>query len=332
MKTSKFAGICLISALSLCACKRGGGDTTDPKLPRPVRGAAGETPKPSGPIIDWSFLGAPNPTLVREQALFISPFAAGGNMVEEDPDIAVKQRGEAVLAWVDKHASIAAAGSAGVLRMTWTHCVGWGSNVPSSYTTFGCFTPLAVFVHPQGTPAFVKACEGCSREDAACVEAHCGLRLVEGYFTGKKRSERNDPEDAASARTSYEFRVLHDAAAGGSPVAPTDIDPSMELRLPAGSPQPEGAAIEDGPRFAVVASFDRVWAPTTRTLAQNLSDQLKKSGISDAPVIDSRRVRTQWCCSLLVIAARAATAEEAGRILIELTAKNLAKFEVIELY
>ncbi|PKN21353.1 MAG: hypothetical protein CVU65_17040 [Deltaproteobacteria bacterium HGW-Deltaproteobacteria-22] len=322
---------CILAVMVLPACKPSPGGTADPKLPRPVAGPAADVAPPaSGTVIDWSFLGAPNPALVREQALHIRPVAAVGNLAE-DPEIIDQLNGEAVRKWVGKHVSIAATGSAGVVRMTWTHCVGWGSNVPSDYTVHGCFTPFVVFVHAVGAPDFVEACRACSREDSACIEDKCSPRHVEGYFTGKKLTELNDPEDPDSARHSWEFHVLRATPAGGSPVEPTAIDPAMELLLPAGSPQPDGAPIAQGQRFAVVSSFDRVWAPTSLTLAQKLQDQLKLGGYQ-AHVIDSRLVRTQGCCSHLVIAARAATAAEAERIRKDLAAKNLGKFEVIELY
>ena len=332
MKIAKLTGLCVFTWLAMSACGRTSGLAADPKLPRTATGQSGGAPvKPQSPGVDWSFLGAPNPDLVREQALYISPLVGGGNLAD-DPEDLEQRTGDAVLAWVRKHVQIAATGSAGVVRLTMTRCVGWGSVVPSSYTLFGCFTPMAVFVHPSGSPAFVKACDACNREDEACVEKWCGPRRVEGYFTGKIHTEFADPDDPSTGRQSYEFRVLNDAATGGSPVEPTALDPELALLLPAGSPQPDGELIGDGPRFAVAASFDRVWAPTSLTLAQRLRDQLAQAGFSDPIVIDSRRIRTQWCCAHVVIAARADTAAAAECIRLELTAKNLAKFEVIELY
>lgn len=317
----------LLVGLAPAACGRSGKDSGKPRLPRQVDGPAGDAPDRGG---GWSFLGKPDPKLVAEQALHLTPSVALGNLADDDEDLELR-RGEAVKAWVERMAGYAARGSAGVVRVVFTHCVGWGSQVPSEYTLFGCFTPMAVFVHAAGTPEFVKRCNACSREDESCVEKWCSPRLVEGYFTGKKKEERQDPEDPDSARHSWELVVLRDRPVTGTPAESTELDPAMELVLPAGSPAPAGDPVTDGPRFAVAASVDRVWAPTSRSLADGLAARLRQEG-HDPIVIDSRLVRTQWCCAHLVIAARAATVAEAERIRAALAAKNLGKFEVIELY
>jgi len=327
--TSLISGLALV--LVATACGRNGTDTAEPKLPRPVSGRISGPGAGPEAGVDWSFLGAPDPELVAAQVLHLAPFVAQGNLAD-DPDDLEPRRGEAVKAWVQEHVKVAGAGASGVVHVVFTQCVGWGSTVPSDYTIFGCFTPLAVFVHAAGTPGFVKACRACSREDEGCVEKWCAPRLVEGYFTGKTKLEQQDPDDPASARVSYEVRVLRDRPVTGAPVEATELSPEMGLVLPAGSSQPDGPILTDGPRFAVAASIDRVWAPTSLTLARELASRLHREGYTDVQVIDSRRVRTQWCCSHLVIAARLTSTVEAERVRSSLARKNLGKFDVIELY
>ncbi len=322
-------GLALV--LVAAACGRNGKGIAEPKLPRPEPVAVPGPVTGSEPGVDWSFLGAADPQLVSAQVLHLAPFVAQGNLADDEDNLAPR-RGEALKAWVEEHVKIAGRGSAGVVHLVFTQCVGWGSMVPSDYTLFGCFTPFALFAHAAGEPGFVKACRACSREDETCMQTWCAPRLVEGYFTGKTKIERQDPDDPASARVSYEVRVLRDRPLTGPPVEATELAPDLGLVLPAGSPQPDGPTVSDGPRFAVAARVDRVWAPTSLTLARELASKLHREGFTDAQVIDSRRIRTQWCCSHLVIAARVGTTAEAERVRTSLATKNLANFEVVELY
>lgn len=278
----------------------------EPTLPE---GAQGNHVEHAGRM-DWSFLGPANPARVKEHVRMLRPFVAEGNLVPEEPEIAERQRGEAVIHWVSRLVASAAEGAGAVVTLTMTHCVGWGSATPSEYTVFGCFTPLAIFVHPTNSPEFETRCRACSREDDACVERECAPVRVEGRFTGKIHKVQMDPEDPSTARESYEFFVFRHEKAGATREA-LEIDPAMEIRLPAGYPAPAGTPVTNGPRFAVVHEVDMVWAPTSLDLAHKLAEELKSSGMTKAFVMDSRLVPDIWCCSHLVVASRHTSLQEA---------------------
>ncbi len=276
--------------------------------------------------IDWSFLGPENPERAKAQAMWIRPLPAEGNMAGDEEEQA-HLRSDAVSQWVQYHARMAAAGSAAVVHLPWTRCVGWGSPTPSDYTIFGCFTPGAVFVHPKNAPAFVAACNACPPEDAACIDRNCGPRLVEGRFTGDVRTVRPDP-GASELRTSYEVEVFRERETAPSRVAPDEISPDLEVVLPAGSPGPDGPPWT-GERFLVAFSLDMVWAPSTRALAARKLQELADAGFSDAFVLDSRRVQSAWCCSLLVVAGTAGTRERAEALRGRLEKLGQAGFAVL---
>lgn len=318
----RFAFFFLFAILSGCR----GEARTAPVLPPPSAPVSAAGQKSAGQ--DWSFLGPENPQLVREQAGWIRPVAGEGNLAEDDFE-RLQRRSAAVAQWVEHHAKLAASGAAGVVHLPWTHCVGWGSRTPSDYTLFGCFTPAAVFVHARKTPDFVSACRRCGREDAACIERHCGVRLVEGRFTGKTQSVRLDPE-TTETKTSYEVEVFRDRPLP-APADAEEIMPEMELVLPAGSPPPDGP-VWTGPRLAAAARLEMVWAPSTRALAERKLQELAAAGFADAFVLDSRRAPAQWCCALLVVAQAGDARAPLTAALDRLNALWPGEFQILELY
>ena len=331
-KLMKLKLFLIIMLALLGSCSRKGNSPGPGRLPSPPKDVGLCHHAQACPEIDWSFLGPVNMQSVKELALKLSPFAAEGNRVEEDEDVTANLRFDAVKAWAWELADQAKNGAGSLVRLKLTHCVGWGSQVPSTTTIFGCLTPWAVFVTTVSEPDLWESCDECEYDDRACREKHCKPWIVEGRFTGNQIRELKDPFHPESAVFSKEFQVFRQRRYEGKEVEPLQIDPALEIMLPAGYPVVSEPPVREGPVWAVAAIWDRVWVPASLILAQRQKDKLKAAGFSDAIILDSRRVLTQWCCSWIVVASRHDTSPDAQKARDRLHSAGVGEFLVIPLY
>lgn len=231
--------------------------------PSPVADAQ-DTPAPAAEETSWAFLGASDPALAQtlrdEQALlgkYLVADSSGGELEIDDADLDalleyagpllqehVGKAGKSTLeddgqrylqvAWLSRHAKLAAAHHGSQIRIPIEACVGWGCEVPSEFVAADCFGPVAFFVTPTG--ADLSTCHACFDEDdddkrLDCIGEHCNF-VAEGHFNGRShRVERGDDEDApqdVGCGQSWEFEITRIADDGGA----------FTLVAPAGGPPP----------------------------------------------------------------------------------------------
>ena len=179
-----------------------------------------------------------------------------------------------------------------VISIPLTSCVGWGSEVPSEWTAVGCFEPTVFFVKPTGDTKLIEKCLSCyDHEDEVkmgeCKDKRCGL-VVEGYFTGKEeKAGRHSGHDPA-----YEFEIQR---------AKVSDRATFTLRLPGGSPGPDGLPIDDGEEWGVMIANAFMTDEDPTGAAKALMKKLVEAGHESAHVVDSRQITTLWCCSKAVL-------------------------------
>lgn len=87
--------------------------------------------------------------------------------------------------------------------------------------------------------------------------------------------------------------------------------PGATLRLPAGAPPAAGPPIADGPRWGVMWAEAYMTDDEPLKKAEAYLARLTAAGVAGAEIVDSRRVRTLWCCSQAVVVGRHAGTPEA---------------------
>ena len=275
----------------------------EPADPKPGEACVSSS---SCPNLDWSFLGPENRDVRSRHVLKLRPVVIGAGIAAEEltPEGQVAANHGAVTDWVRFHHEAAQAGAASVVRLVLEHCVGWGSETPSSYTMHGCFSDRAVFIQPVGNSAFEAQCARCMEtQDGDCRTRHCEPPvLVEGRFVGKTRTVMMDPEDPDTRRDAYELEVFRhkvvDPRAGE--VSQDTIHPLIEVCLPAGSPMPT-ESLPPGRRFAVVHVAEPLWQPASLSAAKDVAQRFTQAGSDGVVVVDSRLIPSLWCCGFAVV-------------------------------
>lgn len=132
--------------------------------------------------------------------------------------------------------------------------------------------------------------------------------VVDGYFTGKSKSERGSP---GKANDQWEFVVLRgrpgtEAGEGGDP------DGQVAVVLGGAEAKREVPPLnDDRPWLVVIASVPLLERGSERQSAK-LRDALAAAGFSEAEVIDSRQAPMLFCCYRVILAGRFATSKAAN--------------------
>ena len=225
--------------------------------------------------------------------------------------------------WLEHLASDAKRGIVSIVRIPVEGCEGWGSITPSAYTAVGCLAPLAFFVTPTGNTKLLDECTKCwdiedEERREGCLRKRC-TTVAEGYFTGESKSAgRDSPHGPA-----YEF-VIQRARLGERG--------AMTLRLPGGSPPPDGLVIKDGKKWGVMFADAWMTEKDARARAEATQKKLRDKGFTSAEIMDSRRISTLWCCSHAVVVDRFDQKDEASALATKLEKSGFDDIIVREMY
>ena len=215
-----------------------------------------------------------------------------------------------------------------IIRIPLFFCVGWGSQVASSFTTVNCFGEFPnFFIDPIGNFDF-SLCDGCydiedMEKHDACKEKNCGDLMLEGYFTGKTHTLDSEH---CSYCSSEEFYVLR------SKPLEKATSSLYSLALPAGAGKLQKAIITDGPEYGVmVTNFFRQDSKSLEK-AEILLKKLQDLGYSNAEIADSRSIATLWCCSYVVIVDTAESKKQAKELKKKLKDQKIQGVTIRKLY
>lgn len=139
---------------------------------------------------------------------------------------------------------------------------------------------------------------------------------VEGYFTGKTSSFTPNADEEFEKATLHEFKVLRHRPVARDPNGEGDgvlaEDARLRTVLAAKDAHRESEAPADGKVFLLVAqSVPMTDGPQAAATAERRRAELVTKGFGGAEVIDSRIAPGLFCCHLVVLASRHATASEA---------------------
>ena len=259
------------------------------------------------------------PSLLTCVLLFTAAPAAGQaratTVALDDGDPAAR---EAAVDWLAERLRNAREGRPEIVRLPVAlRSRGWGCPCPDAY----------IGVDPNGNIFSLGWLRLDVRGDAGggLKESETGAVVVaEGWFTGAVsqedlRSDPSEPED-------FVYALDHLVVARTRPLRDGE---SAKLEVVLGHPatsEPVTPLRDDRPWF-VVAGSAPLSAPNHAERAQKLADKVKRAGVEDVEIIDSRRTELLWCCADVVVAGRFATQEEAKERVKALRKHRLKSYE-----
>ena len=286
------------------------------------------------PNIDWSFLGEQDDKKASEQTDDYYEYRKKFKAFAEECDEMFGESeqcdewGFMMHQWFDEQAGNALKG-APVIRIPLFYCVGWGSTVPSNYTTLDCLNPMNAFIQPVGNTEFASTCwDKCYKKNIkdiekhdACVEKYCYDVMVEGYLTGEVISEVDIMVPA------YMFHVLRFKELSRSREAQ-----HYTMSLPAGFQQPQTAPFSDGPQYGVMIANFFMTDTKARENAEKALEQVVSLGYENAVLVDSRQIPPLWCCSWVVLIERFDDKKQAKALVKKLDKKKVKNVVVRKMY